>query len=224
MRIGVYGGSFNPVHSGHLKLAQAALDALNLDKVLFVPTFQTPLREEGMLPAPLRARMLRETLKGDRRFGVSTIEIRRKGLSFTVDTLKYLKATLGPAAVLYFLSGADQPSEFRRWKSWNEIPKLCRFIVMSRPGHAAGHLPEGVFYLCFDALDVSSTEIRAKLKAGKSVRGLMPDAALAILARYGKERAARCAEKKVPAKAGKKGIKKAPRKGDLRSKPTGKSR
>jgi nicotinate-nucleotide adenylyltransferase len=220
-RIGVYGGSFNPVHNGHVKLAKAALDELNLDKVLFVPSFVTPLRGEGMLPATLRVKMLREALKGDRRLEVSTVEIERKGLSFTVDTLKYLKARHGAGTVLYFLSGADKPSELRRWKSWNEIPKLCRFIVMSRPGHPVKGLPEGAHYLQFDALDVSSTEIREKLKAGKSVRGLMPDASLEALAEYGRAEAVKRAERKEKEKKLKK---KSPKKGVSRSKQTKRSK
>lgn len=209
-RIGVYGGSFNPVHNGHIELAKAALDKLNLDKVVFVPTYQTPLRETEMLPAPLRVKMLKAAVKGSRRFEVSTVEVERKGLSFTVDTLRYLKSKSAPGTVLYFLSGADQPSELKRWKSWSEIPKLCRFIVMSRPGHPVKGLPDGVIHLPFDAVDVSSTLIRERLKARKTVHDLMPGASLAALVEYGRreaEKKARQQEKKTGAKAAKKTVK-----------------
>ena len=104
-RIGVYGGSFNPVHNGHVKLAVAALDRLNLDKVLFVPAYRNPLRDTEMLPAALRMKMLKVAVKGDRRLEVSAVEVQRKGLSFTVDTLRYLKSKSAPGTVLYFLSG-----------------------------------------------------------------------------------------------------------------------
>jgi nicotinate-nucleotide adenylyltransferase len=215
-RIGVYGGSFNPVHNGHVKLAKSALDRLNLDKVLFVPTYRTPLRDVEMLPPPLRVKMLKAAVKGDRRLEVSAVEVQRKGLSFTVDTLKYLKAKSAPGTVLYFLSGADHPSELRRWRSWSEISKLCRFVVMSRPGHPVKRLPDGVLYLPFDAIDVSSTQIRERLKARKSVRDLMPDASLAALMEYSRKEADK-KTKMAPSK-------KVQKKGDARSKPTGRSK
>ncbi len=189
MRIGVYGGSFNPVHNGHIRLAKAALDKLNLDKVLFVPTYRTPLRGAQMLPAALRVKILKAAVKGDRRLEVSTLEVQRKGDSFTVDTLRYLRSRSAPGTVLYFLSGADKPAELRRWKSWSEIPKLCRFIVMSRPGHPVKGLPDGVLHLPFDALDVSSSGIRERLKSRKSVQGLVPGASLQALMEYGRREA-----------------------------------
>jgi nicotinate-nucleotide adenylyltransferase len=209
-RIGVYGGSFNPVHNGHVKLAKAALDFLNLDKVLFVPAYRNPLRDTEMLPAALRVKMLKAALKGDRRLEVSSVEVQRKGLSFTVDTLKYLKSKSAPGTVLYFLSGADQPAELKRWKSWNEIPKLCRFVVMSRPGHPVKGLPDGVLHLPFEALDVSSTLIRERLKARKSVGEMVPAAALKALMEYGRKEAEKKEKAKAPKKASKK--KKAPNK------------
>ncbi len=211
MRIAIYGGSFNPVHNGHVKLAKAALDRLNLDKVLFVPAYRNPLRETEMLPAALRVKLLKAAVRGDRRFEVSAVEVQRKGLSFTVDTLRYFKSKSAPGTVLYFLSGADQPSELKRWKSWNEIPKLCRFVVMSRPGHPVKGLPDGVIHVPFDALDVSSTDIRGRLKARKPVGDLMPEASLKVLMEYGRKEAdkkSRQDEKKKQIKAPKKAPKK----------------
>ena len=137
MRIGIFGGSFDPVHRGHLKLAQAALSELNLDKIIFVPCRQNPLkvgaqRAVPLLSAETRIRLLRAAVKRySPRFSVSLCEIRRQGPSYTVDTLRYFKKCY-PKAVLYFLSGADVLKDLRNWRSFGEVARLshgayCRF-------------------------------------------------------------------------------------------------
>ncbi len=175
MRIGIFGGSFNPVHRGHLRLARTALLKLSLDKVVFVPSRQSPLKKkEDLLPAALRVKLLRIALKGQKRFFVSLCEIKRKGPSYTVDTLKVFKRNCGKGTELFFLSGADTLKGLSRWKSLNEIYKLCRFVVMTRPGTRVGKTPQPVFFVPLDALPVSSTEIRERLGKQRSVQGLVP--------------------------------------------------
>ena len=161
MRIGVLGGTFDPVHAGHLKLALAAFSQLNLNKVVFVPSRQNPLKPKApATPSAVRVRLLRSAIWSYPFFEVSGCELRRKGRSFTVDTLKYFKRKHGSRAVLYFLAGADTARDLRRWRSFDRIRKLSRFVVATRPGFRAARLPAGVLSMPFDALDVSSTRIR----------------------------------------------------------------
>ena len=163
MRLGIFGGSFNPVHAGHLKLAATAFSELNLNEVIFVPSNHTPLKNsKEILPASQRLGFLKKALSHFPYFRVSDCEIRRKGVSYTVDTLKAFRRKFGTEARLFFLCGADTLKNLSRWKSLKEVLKLCRFVVMSRPGTKVKDLPEGVFYLPFDALSISATEIRRK--------------------------------------------------------------
>ncbi|MBI4431887.1 MAG: nicotinate (nicotinamide) nucleotide adenylyltransferase [Candidatus Omnitrophica bacterium] len=168
MKVGVFGGSFNPVHSGHLKLASHARETLNLDKVFFVPSYQTPLKDEPLMPAGRRIKLLRDAIKGRPGFSVSLCEIKRRGLSYTVDTLKSLKKSLPKNAVLYFLAGMDNVKNFKRWKSPEEILRLSRLVIFSRPGFPKRKIPAGALFVSFDALELSSTEIRKRLKIGES--------------------------------------------------------
>lgn len=163
MRIGIFGGSFSPVHAGHLKLAQAALSELNLDRVIFVPAKENPLKGEPALPEKVRIRLLRAALKKVACFELSLCELRRGGASYTVDTLRYFKKKY-KSATLYFLAGADSAQSLTRWKAWSEIPKLCRFVILSRPGYRVKKLPAGVLHLPFDAVDISSTKLRNSIQ------------------------------------------------------------
>ncbi len=165
MRIGLLGGTFDPPHEGHLKLADAAFDQLNLDKVVFVPSRRNPLKaKEPLFSARQRLGRVRRAVRSRPHFEVSDCELRRKGLSFTVDTLKYFKRKHGASAVLYFLTGADAATDLRKWRSFGEIRRLCRFVVASRQGWKPVPLPEGVLSMPFDALDVSSTRLRRALR------------------------------------------------------------
>ena len=170
MRVGIFGGSFNPVHEGHLKLAKEALSELNLDRVIFVPSNQNPLKKAtGLMSSAQRVARLEKALKGKPGFSVDLREMRRKGPSFTVDTLKSFKEEFGKKAVLYFLAGADALVDFHRWKSPEQILKLCRFAVFSRPGvRAAGRAPEGVLKIPMEAAAISSTQIRKRSRSSNS--------------------------------------------------------
>lgn len=189
MRVGIFGGSFNPVHRGHLKLACEALSELNLQKVIFVPSGRTPFVEkEALLPAALRVKLLKQAIRGEKRFRVSTCEIRRPGPSYTVDTLRFFKKKFGKNAVLYFLAGADSLKNLSRWRSLPQVLRLCRFIVLSRPGHPAGRLPKEICFMPLDALPVSSSEIRKKLRQGRPVGRLVPSGTEKALRTAFKER------------------------------------
>ena len=184
-RIGIFGGSFNPVHLGHIRLAREAASELNLKKIYFVPSFQNPLkRKEDLLPDSLRVKLLKAAIKGNPDFELSLCEIRRKGPSFTVDTLKFFKKRSKAGDALYFLSGADVLGSMKRWRSIDRIFKLCRFVVMTRPGHPVKKDPGPVLHMPFSALPVSSSQIRSRLVRRQSVRSLVPVGTEVILKKY----------------------------------------
>jgi len=183
-RIGVLGGSFSPVHEGHLRLAECALEEFGLERVIFVPAYQAPLRPtRPSLGVGFRLRLLRLALKGHKRFSISLCEIRRKGVSYTVETLRYFRKKFGAKTVLYFLTGMDALASLPRWKRRNEIFKLCRFVVAERPGYARPRTKDPVVFLPMDPMPVSSSEIRDRIKAGRSIAGLVPKSVEKVLGR-----------------------------------------
>ena len=188
MRIGIFGGSFDPVHEGHLLLAREAYSELGLDKVYFVPLSQNPLEDkERLLPDAERIRLLKAAIKCYPGFFISLCEIQRKGPSFTVDTLKYFKKKFGKSATLYFLCGADVLPGLERWRSVDELFKLCRFVVMSRPGYRLVNTKRPILRLPFTALDISSTEVRRRLKRGQALRDLLSRKTESLMKTYFKQ-------------------------------------
>lgn len=180
------------MHQGHLALAREAVSELNLDKIYFVPSFQNPLKKkEALLPDALRIKLLRASIRENPDFAVSLCEIHRKGPSFTIDTLKSFRKKCGRNTALYFLSGADVLKNIKRWKSVDQIFKLCRFVVMTRPGYllkpayrTGRKTPAQFLSLPFSALPVSSSEVRRRLRRGQEVSGLVPRATEPLLKKY----------------------------------------
>jgi len=188
VRIGIFGGSFNPVHQGHLCLARAAASELDLDQVIFVPSFQNPLKKkEALLPSALRTKLLRAAINNHPGFSVSLCEIKRKSPSFTVDTLKYFKRRFGKRAVLYFLSGADALKTLGRWRSVDQIFRLCRFVAMTRPGYAMKKSSKPILQVPFAALPLSSSEVRSRLRRRQPLTGLVPQGTERLLKNYFKK-------------------------------------
>jgi len=174
MRMGILGGSFNPVHEGHLALASSAFSELNLDKLYFVPSCLTPLKNgKDLLSAEARLSLLKKALKPYPDFSISECEIERGGMSYTVDTLLFFKKKY-PAAKLYFLTGLDSLESLPRWKSVDRIFKLCHFVVAARPGYRWEETKYPVLRMPFEALDVSATSIRRAVLSGKSLDGWVP--------------------------------------------------
>lgn len=175
MRIGILGGSFNPVHNGHLALAEAARRELSLERVLFVPTHASPLKKaSGLLPQELRVALLRAALKGRPGFRLDLCEIRRGGTSYTVDTLRQMRRRFGRRASLYFICGADAVRRLSRWKSPREVLKLCRFVAANRPGQPRVRVRPGVLGLEMPPMAVSASDVRRRIRAGGSLKGLVP--------------------------------------------------
>lgn len=199
-RIGVFGGTFNPIHLAHLRCAEEAREVLGLDQVLFVPTATPPHKSDGhVIESRHRLAMVRAALAGNPAFAVSSVEIERTGRSYSVDTLRILRRRLGPSSQLVFLMGADAFREIGTWKEFRTIFRLADVAVISRPNFAL-HRPRATLpiavrsefcyepggkallhtsgnrirFLHLTALDISASAIRQRLARGQSIRYLVP--------------------------------------------------
>lgn len=186
-RIGLLGGTFDPPHVGHLVVARDALERLALDEVRLVVTGVPPHKEPAKAPADLRARMVEASLAGESRLVASRIELERPGPSWTVETLRALR-TREPGVEWHLLIGADQLEGFHRWREPEAIVELARLVAMGRggrkPGDAGEHssrVPVPYDTVDVTRMDVSSTRIRNRIGAGRSVRWLVPAPALRII-------------------------------------------
>jgi nicotinate-nucleotide adenylyltransferase len=180
VRLGLLGGTFDPPHVGHLLVASDAFEALALDRVLFIPAASHPFKAETVgATASQRLHMLALLIADDARFGVDAIEIERPGLSYTVDTLTDL-ARRYPDADRYFLIGEDLVDELPTWRSPERITQLAEVLVLSRGGERKA-IPGPLRHLDTRRIDVSSTEIRARVRAGLSLHGFVPDAVAAYI-------------------------------------------
>ena len=187
MHVGIFGGTFDPPHTGHLIAAQDACEALSLERFIFVPAADPPHKTgTAVSPAALRLEMLGAAVAGNPAFEISTAELDRAGPSYSVDTLRLL-STRYPGATLHLLIGVDQVREFRTWHKWEEILELAQIAMLTRSG-AEEPGPEAPFVrhvVKVTRIDVSSTLIRGRVAAGKSIRYLVPDAVEEIIAREG---------------------------------------
>ena len=177
MRIGLYGGSFDPVHRGHLLVAQAALEELALDRLLFIPAAQSPFKPgQTPTPAAFRLRWLRLSLAGQTRFSVETLEVERGGVSYSIETVRALQSRF-PGARLFWLIGADHVAKLPLWREAETLARSVEFVVIPRPGEAQATLPEPyrLHQLTGWPLKVSASEIRERVRRGQTIRHLVPD-------------------------------------------------
>jgi nicotinate-nucleotide adenylyltransferase len=207
-RIGLLGGTFNPVHQGHLKAAAEALRKTGLSRILFIPSYIPPHKKTAGIASPEdRFAMVKLAVAGHPRFVASPVEIEAKERSYSVVTLGKVKAAY-PDAWIFFILGIDAFLEIETWRSYQEVLGKCHFIVISRPGfrltnartvldepytgwiHALrGGMPAGddllerfrIFIVPIHALDISSTDIRRRVKQGLPIRGLVPEAVEAYI-------------------------------------------
>jgi nicotinate-nucleotide adenylyltransferase len=184
-RIGVLGGSFDPIHFGHLLMAQSAAEALKLDTVFFVPAYCSPFKRKHPMPAASkRLVMAKEAIKGNGVFKLYDGELRRDGISYTIDTLIELKAKY-PRSKFYLLMGADNLRTFHRWKDPQDILKLARLVILNRPGFDKNY-PKRWPYVKINmpAVDISSSDIRQRLRHKRSIWYLTPKAVIRYIKRY----------------------------------------
>lgn len=174
-RVGVFGGTFDPIHSGHLISAQAALEELNLDRVLFVPAAISPHKTDvpPIVSAKDRLEMMRLAIDGEPRFSIDDRELLREGPSYTIDTMRSLLGDY-PGVRFIYLIGADNVRQLATWHEISELKNLVDFAVFTRSKGEV--VPEEEFLLVHRIIDISSTEIRERLAKGKSVRYFLPSA------------------------------------------------
>ena len=195
MKIGVYGGTFDPVHFGHLILAETCREICNLDAVWFMPAAVPPHKlNETITPARQRIEMLKFAIAGNSRFRISTLELDRKGPSFTVDTLTQMKKEI-PDAELFLLIGADSLDDFPTWREPLQILNLATVVAVNRGRHSTDIEPfraalgdeaaQQVLQVQMPAVDFSSTDLRARAAAGRSIRYLTPQPVAMYLQQQG---------------------------------------
>ncbi len=181
MRTGIFGGSFDPIHQGHLILARAALEELGLDRILFIPANLSPHKTETK-PATAQDRlaMLQLAIEGEPGFETSDLELDRTPPSYTVETLRELRSR-HPHDTFTLLIGADNVAKFDTWREPQEIRQLAAIAVLDRAGNAAAHDWPVIRRL----VDISSTGIRARVAAGRSIRYLTPDSVCDYIKAHG---------------------------------------
>ena len=184
-RIGVMGGTFDPIHHGHLAAASEVQRSFDLDEVVFVPTGE-PYQKSGVSQAEHRYLMTAIATASNPRFTVSRVDIDRPGPTYTIETLRDLRKDR-PDADLFFISGADAVAQILDWKDNDELWSLAHFVAVSRPGHALSirGLPEqGVSSLEVPALAISSTDCRARVDRGFPVWYLVPDGVVQYISKH----------------------------------------
>ena len=183
MKIGILGGTFDPIHIGHLVVAEEARIKVGLNEVLFVPTGQPLLKpDRSITPADLRVEMVRRAIADNPHFKLCTLEIERSGPSYTVDTLMMLREQLGSEVSLLFILGRDTLAELPSWKEPQKLVQLCRMVVAPRLGskdlqHLETEIPgllDKVIQLDMPVIGISSSGIRQRIAQGLSIRYLVP--------------------------------------------------
>lgn len=190
LRLGLFGGTFDPPHVGHLVVAQEVVERLSLDRILFLVAGLPPHKLGDVLSPPLlRAEMTRAAVADNPLFEVSEVELDRGGPTYTVDTLRHIRAAY-PDAELYFLLGADQLAEFHEWQEPEGIAELATLVAVGRAGVDPDQLSpvdlgsgKGLTFmsLAVTRVDISSSEVRSRVREGRSIRYLVPEAVRRII-------------------------------------------
>ena len=185
LRLGIYGGTFDPIHHGHLILARDALEQLKLDAILFVPCGQSPLKTRRPHATDLqRLSMLRLALKSNPRFWLTRCEVDRPAPSYSYDTALEIREAF-PRAQLFWLIGGDQLADLDRWHRVEDLRRLVTFVVLPRRDASAAALPEGVLSLPRPRqIDISATEIRLRVKSRLPIDHLVPSPVAAYIKRH----------------------------------------
>ncbi len=196
MRIGIFGGTFNPIHYGHLRTAEEIREKLNLKEVVFIPAANPPHKEEEIAPFTHRYNMVKLSVESNPLFSVSDIELKQYGKSYSIETIKEIKNMMDRNSILFFILGTDAFMEIKTWKNYRDLFYLCNFIVAIRPGYEGIDkkflLEEGVFtydekddriihksgnfisFIEVTFLSISSRDIRKRIKEKRSIKYLLP--------------------------------------------------
>lgn len=185
-KIAIFGGTFDPIHNGHLYIAYEALDKLNLDEIIFMPSGIPPHKTKRKLVSPFyRYEMVKIATKNEKRFSVSDYEINKKKISYTFETLEHF-VTKYPDVSWYFITGADGLMDIENWKNVKEIFRLCNLVVFNRPGNNKYDIifqkrkleekyKKNIIFLDIPLLDISSTNIRKLISEGRNISCFVPE-------------------------------------------------
>ena len=191
LRLGLFGGTFDPPHNGHVAVAKDVADALNLNRLLWIPAGEPPHKaQQDVTPASLRLEMVLAATAEDARFEVSDVETAREGPSYTVDTLGEVRRKF-PHATLYFIVGADEYDALATWRAPEQVLELTRLAVMDRGGaRAADNMPDvagadAAEFVAVERIDISSTRVRTHIAAGLDAADLVPPGVAMIIERAG---------------------------------------
>ena len=211
MKWGLFGGTFDPVHFGHLRAAQELIELLHLDRVVFIPAALPPHKTARVItPFEHRSQMVRLAIAGNDQFSFSDVENLRPGKSYSIDTVRYFLDSRDKSLELFFITGQDAFDAITTWREWEKLLSLCHFAVMTRPGYdnkGLTHIlpaelaarfvydeqneiykdPQGcsVYFRKTTFLDISSSDIRERIQEGQSIRYLMPDNVIRYIASTG---------------------------------------
>ncbi|MEW6681126.1 MAG: nicotinate-nucleotide adenylyltransferase [bacterium] len=182
MKIGIMGGVFDPIHFGHFQAAEGAKSEIGLEKVLFIPSGIPPHKPKPLADKEDRFKMLKFCLKNNKQFIPLKLEIKKEGYSYTIDTIKEIKAIYGEDNDYYFIIGSDTIPELGKWKDINELFKIIKFVAVSREGFEIKVRrrerkleSQNIIFIKFPTLNVSSSFIRERIKNGLSIKYLVPD-------------------------------------------------
>lgn len=186
MKVGILGGTFDPIHNGHLYIAEEAINRLSLDKLIFMPSGNPPHKKnKNILDGTLRYELIKSVIRDKEKFYISDFEILKKGLSYTYETLQYIQEDLGKDTEIYFITGADCLIDIYKWKKTKELFKLCKFVVFYRPGFTEDEILRQkkkveeefnveIIFLNLLEMNISSTYIREAIKNEESLSFLLP--------------------------------------------------
>jgi len=172
MKLGFYGGTFDPIHHGHLILAREAVETLGLDRLYFIPNAISPHKAATLpTPAALRAEMIRAAVENEPRFDMDDLELNRPGVSYTIDSIIAMRERFGAKAKFFYLIGEDNVPSLATWRRIDELHHMATFVVLCRSEHPT-HLP---YVTLQRRIDISATDIRKRIANGQSIRYLVPD-------------------------------------------------
>ena len=198
-KVGILGGTFNPIHTGHLIMAEEACNRHNLSKVIFIPAYIPPHKYvEDLANANQRYQMVKHAIKENSKFEVSDLEIKREGRSFTIDTVQEVLHYYGKSSIIFLIMGADSLNELELWKDIKKLSQLCHFVIVNRPGYKtepSARLVEIIgkdkvadmerLRLTIEPIGTSSTGIRKRINDGVEIKELVPECVEAYIREHG---------------------------------------
>jgi len=189
MKIGIMGGTFNPIHLAHLISAEQIRQRLSFDQILFIPSARPPHKPpDGIIDPEHRYRMTQLAIADNPHFSVSRIEVDRQGQSYAIKTFQELQANYGAGCELAWIIGADSLIEFKIWKDYDRLLNICRFIATTRPNYPLSTVPSEIIKRVdifeIPEIEISATDIRQRIRSGQSIRYLVPPSVAAYIQKH----------------------------------------